>query len=144
MELRSLFIGGILPAILLGAGTVLMKFSLRAGISIPMYLSFVGATVLSCGAISAWWFSETDFRATSAVFAISMGLCWSLAIASMTYGLSTLKLPVSVVAPLTNSNALVAVSLGLLLLEEFHQVNAMRLSLGTILIVLGATVVSTS
>ena len=52
MELRTLLIGGITPSILLGSGTVLMKLSLRSGISLPVYLVIVGATVLFCGTVA--------------------------------------------------------------------------------------------
>ncbi len=53
MELRTLLIGGIIPSILLGSGTVLMKMSLRSGIGLPVYLMIVGGTVLIYGSAAA-------------------------------------------------------------------------------------------
>jgi transporter family protein len=43
------------------------------------------------------------------VLAVTMGTTWPLASACMACGMGVPKLPVSVIAPLTNSNALVAV-----------------------------------
>ena len=46
------------------------------------------------------------------LLAAAMGTTWTLAIACMAYGMGVLKLPVSIIAPLTNSNALIAVLVG--------------------------------
>lgn len=45
MNFKSIFIGGLLPTVMLGLGAVLMKLSMRAGSSVPNYLVQVGGTV---------------------------------------------------------------------------------------------------
>jgi uncharacterized membrane protein len=73
-----------------------------------------------------------------------MGLAWSAAIAAMAYGVSTLRMPVSVIAPLTNSNALVALALAALFFGEWRELEMARVLLGTGLIVAGASIVSSA
>lgn len=144
MELRTLFIGGIVPSILLGSGTVLMKLSLRSGISLPIYLVIVGGAVLCYGSIAVLLTGSKTATMAAGLYAFGMGLAWSTAIFCMSYGISVLKIPVSVIAPLTNSNALVAVLLSAIFFAEWNELNFMKVLCGTILIVAGATIVSTA
>jgi transporter family protein len=144
MELRALLIGGVVPAILLGSGTVLMKLSLRNGISLPLYLVVVGSAVLLYGTVATFFSEAKTITASSAGFALGMGLAWSTAVFCMSYGMSVLKLPVSIIAPLTNSNALIAVALGAIVLGEWKDLNFTKVICGTIFIVVGASIVSTA
>lgn len=144
MELRTLLIGGIVPAILLGSGTVLMKLSLRSGISLPIYLVIVGVAVLSYGCIATCMTDSKLITPLGGLFALGMGLTWSTAIFCMSYGISVLKIPVSVIAPLTNSNALIAVALSAIVFAEWKDLSFAKVLCGTVLIVTGATVVSSA
>lgn len=144
MNLQSLLIGGIIPSILLGAGTVLMKLSLKNGISLPLYLMIVGFVVLLYGTVAAYFAEVKELTFQSSVYAISMGLCWASAIFCMSYGISFLKIPVSIIAPLTNTNALVAVVLSSVIFSEWAYLNLPKVIIGTVLIVAGASIVSTS
>lgn len=106
MNLAAIMIGGVVPAICLGLGTVLMRAS------IPVYLASVGTIIAVIGWSSA---ATQDFAGNTMPgigFALGMELVWTIAISCMAYGFGALKLPVSIVAPLTNSNAIVAVLLG--------------------------------
>ena len=76
--------------------------------------------------------------------AVAMALAWSAAIACISYGFGVLKLPVAVVAPLTNSNALVAVTVGALAFGEWRSLHLPMTLGGTLLICAGATLVSLS
>jgi transporter family protein len=71
-----------------------------------------------------------------------MALTWSAAIACIAYGFGALKLPVAVVAPLTNANALVAVAVGALVFGEWRFLNMPMTLGGALLICGGATLVS--
>jgi uncharacterized membrane protein len=144
MELRTLLIGGIIPATLLGSGTVLMKMSLRSGISLPVYLMIVGGTVLLYGSAAAVFTSGRTLTPLGGAFALGMGAAWATAIFCMSYGISVLKLPVSVIAPLTNSNALIAVLLSSIVFAEWRELSLIKVLCGTVLIVAGATIVSTA
>jgi transporter family protein len=144
MNTKSLLIGGLLPTVLLGLGTVLMKLSMREGSSVPNYLVQVGGTVLCVGLLSTvlggGWVSSPRAQ----VFAVLMGLAWASAIGSMAYAISTLGVPVSIIAPLTNSNALVALSVSALVFQEWATLDGPRVLAGALLIVLGAVVVATA
>ena len=112
MALPPLVVGGVPPAVLLGVTTVLTRFSIGPGATVA---AVGGTAFLTMGRTAIGW------RASG--FAVAMGLCWSGAIACISYGFGTLKLTASVVAPLTNSNALIAVILGSLLLSEWKTLN---------------------
>jgi len=49
MTLSGLLIGGAIPAVCLGLGTVFMRASIGAGASIPLYLAVVGSVVALLG-----------------------------------------------------------------------------------------------
>ena len=144
MNAKSLLIGGLLPTVLLGLGTVLMKLSMREGSSVPNYLVQVGSTVLCVGLLATvlggGWVSSPRAQ----LFAVLMGLAWATAIGSMAYAISTLGLPVSIIAPLTNANALVALAASALVFREWSTLNGSRVLAGTLCIVLGAVVVATA
>lgn len=144
MNVKSLLIGGLLPTILLGLGTVLMKLSMREGSSVPNYLVHVGGTVLSVGLLTTLLGSGWVSSPRAQMFAVFMGLAWATAIASMAYAISTLGMPVSIIAPLTNANALVALAVSALVLREWATLNGPRVLVGTLFIVLGAMVVATA
>lgn len=138
----ALLAGGVAPAALLGVSTVLMRLSIGAGASTPLYLTAVGLTIALLGGAATAVTGANGGSARAIVFAIAMGVSWAGAIACMSYGFSVLKLPVAVVAPLTNSNALVAVALGAALLGEGRGLDIRYALAGAALIGAGATVVS--
>lgn len=144
MNIKSLLIGGLLPTILLGLGTVLMKLSMREGSSVPNYLVQVGGTVLCVGLLATLLAGGWVSSPRAQMFAVLMGLTWATAIGSMAYAISRLGVPVSIIAPLTNANALVALALSALVFQEWSTLNGPRALAGALLIVLGATVIATA
>ena len=144
LQLKSLIVGGLVPAILLGAGSVLMKLSLRAGSSVPNYLAQVGAAVLLIGlcasALNGGWVST--YKAST--FALTMGVAWASAIGLMAYAVSVLQVPVSILSPLTNTNALVAVTFSAIIFKEWQSLDMTKVLTGTMLIAAGAYVVATA
>lgn len=144
MNAKSLLIGGLLPTVLLGLGTVLMKLSMREGSSVPNYLVQVGGTVLCVGLLATVLGGGWVSSPLAHMFAVLMGLAWAAAIGSMAYAISTLGVPVSIIAPLTNANALVALAASALVFREWGSLNGPRVLAGTLFIVLGAVVVATA
>lgn len=140
----GLLIGGAIPAVCLGLGTVFMRASFGAGASIPLYLAVVGSVVALLGWTAFFWTGTPIPTFRPVLFAAAMGTTWTLAIACMAYGMSVLKLPVSVIAPLTNSNAVVAVLVGTVVFAEWRNLNLSLVAIGTVLICAGATVISLS
>lgn len=146
MNATSIFVGGIIPALFLGLGTVLLRSSIGAGASIPTYLAVIGTTIAIVGWGSVVITGQSGgLNIPSAVgWAVAMALAWSTAIACISYGFGTLKLPVAVVAPLTNANALVAVTVGALVFGEWKTLHLPMTAGGALLICAGATLVSLS
>jgi hypothetical protein len=146
MTSNGLVIGGIIPAICLGLGTLFVRASLGAGASIPTYLAIVGTTIGALGWLSmAITGHAAGLGATSATaWAACMAVAWSLAIACMSYAMGTLKIPVSIIAPFTNSNCIVALAGGAIVFSEWNHINGPRALAGTLLVVAGATVVATA
>lgn len=142
MTLNNVAIGGIIPAICLGLGTVLMRASIGAGASIPVYLAGVGTIIALIGWTAAAAHGFAGATIAGIGLAVGMGLVWTIAISCMAYGFGTLKLPISIVAPLTNSNAIVAVLLGSLIFGEWRSLHMPQVALGTLIICAGATCVS--
>lgn len=144
MNAFGIIIGGIIPAVFLGLGTVLMRASMSAGMTIPMYLAVVGTTIAAIGWSAALIGAGGVITVRAGLFAGFMGLTWSIAIACIAYGFGTLRLPVSIVAPLTNSNALVALLVGAIAFSEWKTINITSATIGTLFICAGATIVSVS
>jgi hypothetical protein len=73
MTLAGLLIGGVIPAVCLGLGTALMRASVGARASIPVYLALVGSTV----AVLGWGVTLLRGTAPSAppaiAYAVAMG-----------------------------------------------------------------------
>lgn len=144
MNIKSLLFGGLLPTVLLGLGTVLMKLSMREGSSVPNYLVQVGGTVLCVGLLATLLGGGWVSSPRAHMFAVFMGLAWATAIGSMAYAISTLNVPVSIIAPLTNANALVALAASALVFREWSTLNGPRVLAGTLFIALGAVVVASA
>lgn len=144
MTPSGFLIGGAIPAVCLGLGTVLMRASLGAGASIPLYLAVVGSVVALLGWAAFIWSGGPILSVRPVLLAAAMGTTWTLAIACMAYGMGVLNLPVSIIAPLTNSNALIAVLVGGMAFSEWRDLNLSLVALGALLICAGATVISLS
>lgn len=144
MNAAGILIAGIIPAIFLGLGTVFMRASMGAGATIAMYLAIVGTTIAGIGWVAVLVGPGGAAPIKASLFAALMGLTWSVAIACIAYGFGVLKLPVSVIAPLTNSNALVALLVGAIAFAEWRSLNMAGVTIGTVLICAGATIVSLS
>jgi len=144
MNTVGIVIGGVIPAVFLGLGTVLMRASMGAGATIPMYLAVVRTTIAGIGWAAVLIDAGGAATMKGSLFAGLIGLTWSIAIACIAYGFGVLKLPVSIIAPLTNSNALVALLVGAIAFSEWKTLNMTNATVGTALICAGATIVSLS
>ncbi len=142
MNAAAIMIGGVIPAVCLGLGTVLMRASIGAGATIPAYLAVVGTTIAAIGWGATLLGPGGSIPLKAGLFAALMAVTWSVAIGCIAYGFGALRLPVSIVAPLTNSNALVALLIGAIAFAEWRELNMTMVAAGTVLICAGATIVS--
>jgi uncharacterized membrane protein len=104
----------------------------------------VGGTVPCIGLLAALLEGGWVSSPRAQLFAMLMGLAWATAIGSMAYAVSTLGVPVSIIAPLTNANALVALAASALMFREWGTLNGPRALAGAAFMVFRAIVVATA
>ena len=140
----GLVVGGVIPAVLLGCFAILQKLSVNLGSTPASLLLFVGVSVtvvaLTLGAIGG--FGPVTLPASIA--ALATGVVWSVAIALIAVAQGRFGAPVVQLVPLFNMNTLVAVLLGFIVFAEWRGVRVPRLLIGSILIVIGGSLVATS
>lgn len=140
----GLWIGGIIPALLLGVFGVLQKASNKAGISIGMYLVVSGIAVTVTGLLYLVVVPDKSITGRAAVFTLSAAVCWCVAMALVQYAITGFDIEISRLVPLYNMNTLVAVILGLVVFSEWENLNLSRMLVGSICIVAGGILVAKS
>jgi drug/metabolite transporter (DMT)-like permease len=80
----------------------------------------------------------------SGVYAFFVGVTWAGGILFVIMALAKYNTPISIISPLNCTACLVTVLLALLIFSEWKEMHVLRLLIGTILIIMGAMLVSTS
>lgn len=140
----ALWLGGALPAVMLGVSGLLQKLSATAGISAGMFLVATGAMTALTGLVFVLVERDAGFDARSLTYACLYGLVWSTALACISIALRRFGGQLSQLAALYNMNTLVAVLLGLVLLSEWRSVSPTRITAAAVLIVLGGVLAAKS
>jgi uncharacterized membrane protein len=140
----GLLIGGLLPAVLFGVSGVFQKTSARSGIATGPYLMVVGLVVTLVGAAFAAAQRDVAVSGAGAANACIYGLLWALGVACIAIALARYDARISQLVPLYNTNTLVAVVLGLVVLSEWQQVQPGRLLLAAVLTIAGGILAATS
>ena len=141
-SLWPIVIGGILPAIFWGITAIFQKQSATAATGSAIYLIAFGLTLAVTGAIAAFLWRPAPWTAEGLGLAVIAGACFALGTGLISYALFTYGIPVSKLAPIWSCNVLVTLAVGALFLGESSQVDVLKLSAGTILIIGGAILVS--
>ena len=143
-QVTGIILGGIAPAFLLGVFAILQKLSMNTGAAIGTYLLFVAAGVLLV-AVALLLLGHRGGVSTASIGAsLATGVVWAIAVTLIAVAQSTYGARVSTLVPLFNMNTLVAVLLGFLVFAEWRGVHVPRLALGTVLVVVGGTLVATA
>jgi uncharacterized membrane protein len=142
LHMKGLLIGGLLPAVLFGLAGLLQKIYGRTEGGHGPYLLFIGLGVLLCGGL--FWFQEGNrtVTITSGLAATFIGVFWALGMMLVLIGLSKYNAPLAQLAPLYNMNTLIVTLLALAFFAENRDVAVLKLLAGTLLIVLGGTLVA--
>ncbi|MDX2226551.1 MAG: GRP family sugar transporter [Verrucomicrobiae bacterium] len=137
-----LILGGVIPALLLGVFSILVKASGKHGMGTAPFLMAIGLSIaLSAGL--AWWFNTPKTcTAWGLTYTILAGIIWAVSQMMILYSINHYGVPVSKLVPLFNMNTLVAVVLGLLIFVEWKDVNLWQLGLGAILVTVGGILVA--
>ena len=140
----SIIVGAVLPAFLWGVTAVFQKLSATAELGPGRYLMIFGAVIFFGGLSYSRIVGETSFTIQGATFAGLAGLSFALGTGLLSYALWRLNMPISKASPILATNVLVTVFIGAFLLGEISSLNGPRLLTGTILVLLGAIVVTSS
>ena len=138
----GLLVGGILPAIFFGLSGVFAKASNAAGIGLGYYMLAIGVAVTITGSICLLFIPDRSFSISAGRDAFLSGATWALGAALVAVALAKFKAPISQIVPLYNMNTLVGVLLGLWLFSEWQDLDLLKLLIGSILIVIGGTLVA--
>lgn len=140
----GIILGGIVPAILFGVGGYFVKASNQEGISINYFILFSGIGILIVSILAFIIFEGKSVNLRSGAYAFLVGVTWALGMFLVTMALTKYNPPMSIISPLNSTACFVTVLLALIVFSEWKNLHVVRLVIGTILIVAGAMLVSTS
>ena len=140
----GIIIGGMIPALIFGIVNLAVKAAADSGIGVGWYVLFVGIGVVLIGSIILLFMPDRTISLQSSLFAGAVGFGWGLGIGLIVIALNKFGLPISVLTPLFNMNTLVTVLLALWIFAEWKQVRVPQLLFGSVLIVIGGTIVARS
>lgn len=138
----GILIGGILSSLVFGICGVFVKASTNAGIGVGPYLVAASVGVLTTGLVFLLLTPDTRISVQAGGFAFLVGATWALGAGLVTIGIAKYGVPLSTIVPLYNTNTLITVLLALLIFAEWRQVQVAPLLLGSLLIILGSTLVA--
>jgi len=135
------FIGGIIPALFYGFMTIPIKLT-SGQISTGLFLVITGLGIITIGLLAMLLLNESSvFTTKSTILSFIYGLLWGSGTLFVFYALSHLKGSISTLAPLYNTNTLIAVLIGLIIFKEWTNLVVWKIILGAILIVLGSALI---
>lgn len=138
----GLIIGGFIPAILYAGAGLFSKVSTKTGIGMGPYLVMIGIAIVIVGLIFSAINQNWAFTNKGALVGLGAGLTWGIGTGLFALALSKYGTPVSQLTPLYNMNTLLVVLIGLIVFAEYKDVEIVKLSTGTVMIVVGGILVS--
>lgn len=133
---------GILAAALYGLSGIFAKASTQAGIGLGWYLFICGIAIAGVGIGSSLFLSNGTLSMKSGLHAAGLGLTWGVGTAVVAIALTKYQIPLGKIVPLYNMNTLVAVLLALWIFAEWKQVHVPTLLIGSLLVIIGGTLVA--
>jgi len=140
---------GIIASVAWGSYVILLKiatsseyyaissFSAFFAMSLGIMSASLGIFIIARGKIK----SSSEVKLKAVVAALSSGIVWGIGMFSVIYAFSKFSASVAPMVPLYNTNTLVAVLLGMILLKEKPKWKWLTIS-GAVLIVIGAILVT--
>tara|TARA_Y100000310_G_scaffold329686_1_gene399996 strand:- start:279 stop:719 length:441 start_codon:yes stop_codon:yes gene_type:complete len=138
----GLLIGGLVPALAYTVSNTLSKSSTQAGIGVGPYLLFIGLGILIVGVVFTYAMPYGSVSLRSGSYSLILGLFWGVGTGAVALALTQYQAPISKLVPLFNMNTLFSVLLALWIFAEWKQVRVPQLLLGSVLIVIGGTLVA--
>lgn len=142
---QGILIGGLLPALFFGLSGVLAKAATQGNaIGLGLYLILVGLAAALVGLLFYLVGPGETVALRSGVYASLVGATWGIAAGLVAFALLRYRIPIAALVPLYNMNTLVAVVIGLVWFAEWKEVNAVKLVIGSLCIVVGGSLVATA
>lgn len=138
-----ILIGGLLPALAFGLAGIFQKAAVTQSLGAGSYLLCAGVVMALGGGVMSRVFDES-WAAGGVGFALAGGACFAVGIFGISFAVSRLGAPISLLAPITVFSTLVTVLLSFLIFKEYQNVAALRLLTGALLVTAGAALVATS
>ncbi len=138
----GLIVGGLLPAIFFGVSAIFVKTSNQFGIGIGPYLIALGFGVVVVGFLFFLFSPDRTFSVQSGSHAFYVGLIWGIGAGLLALGVARFNAPLGKLVPLYNMNTLISVLLALWIFAEWKQIKVPQLLIGSVLIVIGGTLVT--
>ena len=142
LHMKGLLIGGLVPAILFGCAGLLQKVYGKTEGGNGPYLLFIGLGVLLCGGVVTILEGNRAVSLGSGMSATLIGVFWAAGMMFVLMGLFKFGVSLAQLAPLYNMNTLIVTMLALVVFAENRDVVVVKLLAGTLLIVLGGTLVA--
>ncbi len=143
-ETLGLIVGGLVPALMFAIDGVSSKAAARAGISWAPFILVTGLTIAAVGALALLVDPDRRFTLAGAGFGVLKGVVWAVGSILVVYALDRLGAPLAQLAPLYNTNALVAAVIALVVFREHASVDVVRVLGGALLVVAGAALVASA
>lgn len=140
----GVLIGGIIPAVIFGVGGVFVKASNQQGISLSYYILFTSIGVLLFSLIAFFILNGRVVNFKSGAFAFTVGATWVIGALLVAFAIIKYNTPMSIISALNCTACLYTILLSLMIFSEWKETHVIRLIIGSILIVAGAMLVSTS
>ena len=145
----GILVGGLVPMLGFTFCALFAKKSAIAGVTLSSYLIAISAAIFLLGValhfLKPQFLLESPESSTAGLaWAFGVGLAWAVAAAALSFALDSYGVPISKLASLHNCGALLVVLFAFLFLGEASEVMIGRLVAGSVLIVIGATLVVNS
>lgn len=138
----GIIIGGVLPAVIFGIGSLFSKASTNVGINIGWYIVCTGIAVMLVGVVFLLIHPGSPPSVRAGLYAAGLGVCWGIGTGLVAIGLSKYRLPISTLTPLFNANTIVTVLLALLIFSEWKGISVWKLLVGVVMTVAGGIIVA--
>ena len=141
--MQSWIVYGLIAAVAFAVNTIIFKIALQKGNFSPYYGSFVfGLGVAFILGIIFLFKPSFDFELKSSMLAFIAGAIWGIGMLAVAIAIAQ-KADIARLAPVYNTNTLLAVLMGIIFLHEIPDVSQMfRVIAGSVLVVIGAILVS--
>ncbi|MBI1935187.1 EamA family transporter [Candidatus Woesearchaeota archaeon] len=143
MKMENWVIYGLIASFCFGIQTIIYKYAYQKSSSTPYYAAFVFALgiVLTYAAFLLFK-PNVQFEWKSSSLLFVSGIIWAVGFIAVAVAIAQ-KADVARLAPIYNTNTLIAVVLGIIFLKEIPDVSQMwRVISGAVMIVIGAVLVS--